>query len=67
MFTDEQIERYSHHIILREMGGKGHKKLLDVYHPELLPGCCPFRLIPEKVRVMVLNVSGRKSGKVVKS
>ncbi|KIE43946.1 HesA/MoeB/ThiF family protein [Geobacter anodireducens] len=29
MFTEEQIERYSRHIILKEVGGKGQKKLLD--------------------------------------
>jgi molybdopterin-synthase adenylyltransferase len=29
MFTDEQIERYSRHIILKEIGGKGQRKLLD--------------------------------------
>src|SRR5512136_1709078 len=29
MFTEEQIQRYSRHIILKEVGGKGQKKLLD--------------------------------------
>lgn len=29
MFSEEQIERYSRHIILKEIGGKGQKKLLD--------------------------------------
>jgi molybdopterin/thiamine biosynthesis adenylyltransferase len=29
MFTEEQIERYSRHIILKEVGGRGQKKLLD--------------------------------------
>jgi len=29
MFTDEQVERYSRHIILKEVGGKGQKKLLN--------------------------------------
>jgi molybdopterin/thiamine biosynthesis adenylyltransferase len=29
MFTEAQIERYSRHIILKEVGGKGQKKLLD--------------------------------------
>ncbi|ABB31800.1 UBA/THIF-type NAD/FAD binding protein [Geobacter metallireducens RCH3] len=29
MFTEEQIERYSRHIILKEVGGKGQKKLLE--------------------------------------
>ena len=27
-FTEEQIERYSRHIILPEVGGKGQAKLL---------------------------------------
>jgi len=29
MLTEEQIERYSRHIILKEVGGKGQHKLLD--------------------------------------
>lgn len=29
MFTDKQIERYSRHIALREIGGKGQRKLLE--------------------------------------
>ena len=29
MFSEEQIERYSRHIILKEIGGKGQKKLLS--------------------------------------
>ncbi len=29
MFSEEQIERYSRHIILKEVGGKGQKKLLN--------------------------------------
>jgi molybdopterin/thiamine biosynthesis adenylyltransferase len=29
MFTEEQIQRYSRHIILKEVGGKGQKKLLN--------------------------------------
>jgi molybdopterin/thiamine biosynthesis adenylyltransferase len=29
MLTETQIERYSRHIILKEVGGKGQKKLLD--------------------------------------
>ncbi|HKZ46168.1 MAG TPA: ThiF family adenylyltransferase, partial [Thermodesulfobacteriota bacterium] len=28
-FTEEQIERYSRHIILPEVGGKGQAKLLN--------------------------------------
>ena len=28
-FTDEQLERYSRHIILKEVGAKGQKKLLN--------------------------------------
>ena len=28
-FTDEQLERYSRHIILKELGVKGQKKLLN--------------------------------------
>ncbi len=28
-FTEEQIKRYSRHIILKEIGGKGQRKLLD--------------------------------------
>jgi len=29
MFSEQQIERYSRHIILKEVGGKGQKKLLN--------------------------------------
>lgn len=29
MFTEEQIERYSRHIMLKEVGGKGQQKLFD--------------------------------------
>ena len=29
MLTEEQIERYSRHIMLKEVGGKGQKKLLE--------------------------------------
>jgi molybdopterin/thiamine biosynthesis adenylyltransferase len=29
MLSEEQIERYSRHIILKEVGGKGQRKLLD--------------------------------------
>jgi len=29
MLTEEQIERYSRHIMLKEVGGKGQKKLFD--------------------------------------
>jgi molybdopterin-synthase adenylyltransferase len=29
MFSEEQIQRYSRHIILKEVGGKGQKRLLD--------------------------------------
>ncbi|KAF0219495.1 MAG: UBA/THIF-type NAD/FAD binding [Geobacteraceae bacterium] len=29
MFSEEQIERYSRHIMLKEVGGKGQKKLFD--------------------------------------
>lgn len=28
-FTEEQIQRYSRHILLRQIGGKGQRKLLD--------------------------------------
>src|SRR5512138_3752862 len=29
MLTEEQIQRYSRHIMLKEVGGKGQRKLLD--------------------------------------
>jgi molybdopterin/thiamine biosynthesis adenylyltransferase len=29
MFSEDQVERYSRHIILKEVGGKGQRKLLD--------------------------------------
>lgn len=29
MLTEDQIARYSRHIILKEVGGKGQKKLFD--------------------------------------
>lgn len=29
MFTDEQMRRYSRHMLLKEVGGKGQKKLMD--------------------------------------
>ena len=28
-FTEEQIKRYSRHIILPEVGGKGQKKIME--------------------------------------
>ena len=28
-FTNDQLERYSRHIILKEVGAKGQKKLLN--------------------------------------
>ena len=28
-FTDEQVERYARHILLREVGGVGQEKLLN--------------------------------------
>ena len=38
-FTNEQLERYSRHIILKEVGAKGQKKLLnasvDLEHRQL--------------------------------
>ena len=33
-FTNEQIERYSRHIILKEVGVKGQKKLLNAKRSE---------------------------------
>ena len=29
MFTDEQLERYARHIVIKEVGQKGQQKLLD--------------------------------------
>ena len=32
MLSNEQLERYSRHIILKEVGAKGQKKLLNASH-----------------------------------
>ena len=42
--SDEQIERYSRHIILKEVGAKGQKKLLNAKVLIIGAGCiecCP--------------------------
>ena len=41
-FSNEQLERYSRHIILKEVGAKGQKKLLNAKvqaDSALLPQC----------------------------
>ena len=37
-FSNEQLERYSRHIILKEIGVKGQKKLLDACADYVKPG-----------------------------
>ena len=42
-FTNEQIERYSRHIILKEVGAKGQKKLLNAKVLVIGAGGRPFQ------------------------
>ena len=44
-FTNEQLERYSRHIILKEIGVKGQKKLLNA--KVLIIGACLPQVYPE--------------------
>ena len=64
-FSNEQLERYSRHIILKEVGAKGQKKLLNakvliigagglgapcaMYLAETLEGSCPYPLYSAKM------------------
>ena len=34
-FTEEQVQRYSRHIILPNIGGAGQRKLIDSVHAEV--------------------------------